>query len=358
MNRDFLLCTAIGMMQKKIAEAEAAFASGMKAEKAGVSCGFWGRMVGGGSVDWDLAAADYERAATGFKVAKEHSRAIDAFERAAHAQGNLSEGEFMASKHLESAAFLALELKRHAAAASLYEQSATVHLTVCRIDSAAAALIKAAKALEASDGAQAAEVASRACELLNDLDDEPKLRQGVESIRSAINLLIRLRKLPQACAAFETQAAVCAQLAQPHGVARAELSLLLLRLFADDFEGASNGYERALREREADEFAARDEAALAERILSGFRAQDEKALAGALGDPLIHQLEMEAARLARTLTLRSAGVPHELLDGPKSSVGQGSSSGSGGNGCGGSTASGTGDFGEAAPEDELTDDLC
>ena len=123
--------TTIGMMQKKIAEAEAAFASGMKAEKAGVSCGFWGRMVGGGSVDWDLAAADYERAATGFKVAKEHSRAIDAFERAAHAQGNLSEGEFMASKHLESAAFLALELKRHAAAASLYEQSATVHLTVC-----------------------------------------------------------------------------------------------------------------------------------------------------------------------------------------------------------------------------------
>lgn len=235
------------MMQKKVAEAEAAFAAGEKAEHADASCGFWGRLIGGGGVDWDAAAAEYERAATGFKVAKENARAMEAFEKAADAQGHLSAGEFMAAKHLESAAFLALELKREADAASLYDQAATVHLSVARVESAAAALIKAAKALEASDAARSAETAARACELFDELEDEFKLRQGSDSIRAAVNVLCRLRKVAEATLALKTQAVVFARLAQPHGVARCELSLLILRLFNDDFEGASAGYEQVKR---------------------------------------------------------------------------------------------------------------
>ena len=83
------------MEARKLAEGEKALLDAAKNLKTG-----WFKKA-----DHEAAAADYEKAATAFRVGKAIPRAIDAFRRAAHAHVQFDSG-FMAAKHMETAAFL------------------------------------------------------------------------------------------------------------------------------------------------------------------------------------------------------------------------------------------------------------
>jgi hypothetical protein len=56
--------------------------------------------------------------------------------------------------------------------------------------------------------------------------------------------MLRTAQLAQAAALLRKQAAVHTRLQQQHGVARAELSLVVVTLAADDFDGAARGSHR------------------------------------------------------------------------------------------------------------------
>ena len=56
--------------------------------------------------------------------------------------------------------------------------------------------------------------------------------------------MLRTAQLSQAAALLRKQAAVHTRLQQQHGVARAELSLVVVTLAADDFDGAARGSHR------------------------------------------------------------------------------------------------------------------
>mmetsp|Transcript_22755 Transcript_22755/g.47826 ORF Transcript_22755/g.47826 Transcript_22755/m.47826 type:complete len:339 (+) Transcript_22755:138-1154(+) len=335
------------MEARKLQEAESAMAAGAKCEKTG--------MFSRWKPDWEGAAAEYEKAATSFRVAKAPDRAVEAFIKASNAHTKMDAGTFMAAKHLESAAFILRDQKNASKSSDLYEGAAQLHQEEGRIDQAAEALVKAARVVEEQDGQRAATQMLRACSLLEDEEDERILRVGVDTFKQATASLIRASRLHDAASVLQKQAKVHELLQQPHGVARCELSCAVVFLAADAFDSAQTRYDWALQH--SGGFAASEEAEAVERLLHAYTSQDEGALQACVSGNIYTHLENRVTHLARGLTLRSAGVPIDKLT--VAAAGGGGECGDGGGGAAAAisgSAQGTGDFGEVAPEDELDDD--
>ena len=165
----------------------------------------------------------------------------------------------------------------------------------------------------------------------------------------AVALLLRQQQWAKAAGLLHKQSAVHATLGQPHGVARCKLSAIVARLADDQFAAAEADNEEALGR--ADGWAGSDESAAAERLLAAFAAQDEEAVAKAVADQIFNHLENQVTHAARRLTLRSAGVPTDRLAASRPNAGSSVPLPAA------AAGTATGDFGDVAPEDELTDDL-
>ena len=325
------------MEARKLKEGEAAMAAGAKCKKTS--------LLGRWKPDWEAAAAEYERAATCFKVGKAYARAIDAYVGASEAHTQVEGQNYMAAKHLESAGFLARDLKEAAKAAQLYEQAAKFHEADGRRDNAAEAYCKAARVLEGADDARAAALLEEACALPDDEDEVGKLAAFVEVFKTAVALVLRTGQPGAAAPLLRQQAALHARLQQPHAVARCELSAVVALLAADDFRRARR---RAAAQMRGDGCRP-DEADAADALVGAFAAQSDEALAACVGGQTFTFLENQVTRAAKALTLRSAAVPLGMLGGSAAVAPEVAAA---------AAAAGAGhhDFGELAPEDELDPD--
>lgn len=347
------------MEARKIAEGEKALLDGAKCLRTS--------MLGRWKPDYEAAGAEYETAATAFRVAKALPRAIDAFCKASAMHEKFDSG-YMAGKHLETAAFLAGAggLRDAAQSAELYEKAAKLHQPDGRLENAAEDLGKAARALEGVDNARANVLAGAACDLYADPDvaaDASEMRTiaSIEVYKLAVGLALRTSQPARAAPLLRRQALVHAKLDQPHNVARCELSAVIVNIAADDFIGAADGCEAA--QGRGDGFAGTDEAAAAEELLGAYAAQNQDALTACLARPQFGFVDNSVSLLARGLTLQSCGCPRDRLSPDYSSnYGGGGASGAARAALPDASAAGmgtgTGDFGEVAPEDELTEDLC
>lgn len=101
---------------------------------------------------------------------------------------------------------------------------------------------------------------------------------------------------------------------------------------------------------------------MARRLLEAFASQDAEALATACSHGTLAGVENQIALLARGLTLLSCRVPPAYLAATSNRAAAPGRAGplADGSSLGTTPASGTGDFGELAPEDTepSTDDLC
>jgi len=255
---------------------------------------------------------------------------------------------------MESAATLARDAaKDPSQAATFFEKASEIHLGAANVDAAAEALSKAARAVEQHDAARGAALLTRACELFAEEEEQARLLSAVEIFKTAVSYLIRTAdgasrtpQLARAAALLEQQAALHARLASPHGVARCELSAVVVRLAADDYEGALASHERAASTPQG--YAASDESFAASALLDAYARQSDEALKAAVGGQMFNFLENQVTRLAKSLTLRSAGVPTRLLATAAAASGLASMALD----APASQAEATGDFGEVAPEDE------
>ena len=247
--------------------------------------------------DPEAAAAEYETAATAFRVAKAVPRAIDAFQKASAMHEQFDSG-YMAAKHLETAAFLAGTggLNDASQSADLYEKSAILHQVDGRLENAAEVLGKGARVLEGVDDARAGTLATSACELYDDPDvqaDATELRvlTSLEAYKLGVPLLMRTKQFGRAGALLRKQAPIHAnpKCDQAHNVARCELAAIVAYLCADDFMSAADGMEVAYAR--GDGFAGSDEAMAAEELLDAYAAQSEEALAAPVATGLFGFLD-------------------------------------------------------------------
>ena len=355
------------MEAKKKAEAEKAMVEGAKCLKTS-TFGRW-------KPDYEAAAAEYEKAATAFRLAKALPSAIEALTKASAMHEQFDSG-YMAAKHVETAAFLAGAggLKDPAKSADLYEKGAALHQVDGRLENASEALGKAARVLEGVDNKRAGEIGVAACDLfVDELADASELRtlSAIEAHKLVVPLLLRTGQPATAGAMLRRQAPIHVKVEQPHNVARCEFSAVVAYLSADDFSSAADGCDAALAR--GDGFAATDEAMTAEELLGAFTAQSEEALVACVAKPIFEFLDNQISITARKLTLRSAACPADRLmsnytsnySGAAAAASGGAASSAGASAAAGAgLGQGTGDFGEEAPEDDttaalpdLTDDL-
>ena len=306
-----------------MAEAEAALLAAAKCLKSG-----WFKKP-----DHEAAASEYEKAATAFRTVKAYPRAVDAFCKASAEHEQFDSG-FMACKHLETAAFLAGAggLKQPAQSADLYERSVALHRQDGRVENACEALGKAARVLEPVDMARGAALAIAACDLYDEEISGSDVRDillvnALEAYKLAVPLLLRAGRAAAAAGLLRRQVKVHVRVEQPHNVARCELSAVVCLLVADDYAAAATACDAAQLTGEG--FSGTYEAEAAAELLEAFASQDAERVAAALANQTLSMLDHQIAQAARKLSLRSVGVPRDLVRL------QGGGSGGGGSGDGG-----------------------
>ena len=306
-----------------MAEAEAALLAAAKCLKSG-----WFKKP-----DHEAAASEYEKAATAFRTVKAYPRAVDAFCKASAEHEQFDSG-FMACKHLETAAFLAGAggLKQPAQSADLYERSVALHRQDGRVENACEALGKAARVLEPVDMARGAALAIAACDLYDEEISGSDVRDillvnALEAYKLAVPLLLRAGRAAAAAGLLRRQVKVHVRVEQPHNVARCELSAVVCLLVADDYAAAATACDAAQLTGEG--FSGTYEAEAAAELLEAFASQDAERVAAALANQTLSMLDHQIAQAARKLSLRSVGVPRDLVRL------QGGGSGGGGSGTSG-----------------------
>ena len=203
-------------------------------------------------------------------MAKDLQRAIDASVKASEAHSHLDQKMYMSAKHLESAAFFAKDLKRPDEAARLYEEAASFHQMDGEYGAAAEDLAKGGRALEGHDNDHGGRLMVSACENIEQIEEEGKLGMSVDVYKQAVSYMLRTGQLAAAAALLQKQMGVHHRLQQPHGVARAALSLVVVGLASDDFDGAEAAHHAALER--GDGYAGSDEAGVGGKLLHGFTA--------------------------------------------------------------------------------------
>jgi len=343
------------MEARKKAEAEAAMIAGAKCLKTS--------MLGRWKPDWELAAVEYEKAAVAFRVAKAMPQAIGAFTKLAEAHEK-SNSLFAAAKHFETAALLAKDLKQTEHAAQLYEKSSALHVEDGRVDDAASALVKGARAVEAESAQRGSDLMLAACDLFDDADlSQVQELASLDTYKAAVQYLLRSKQYARAATLLRRQALMHVRVDQPHGVAVCELSRVVVLLKGNDYEAAAAGCDEA--QARGDGFGGNDEAFSALELLDAYARQDAEAVAAVLSQSAFSYLDNAVSLLAKTLTLETAAVPgHKIVS--ATSSGRGGRGGSDGGlmaaaaaeGAGGvvlaapTVEQAAGDFGEVAPEDD------
>lgn len=249
------------------------------------------------SPDWLLATPLYEKAATGFRLTKQHERAMVAFEKASLGQARQS-GTWQAAKHLESAAAAAKDLRRWSEVAA-YERRAAELLVGCgRPQAAAEVLARGAKILEEVDGMEAAKLYEEACGLLED-DDGADYTAG-DTFRAAIGLAVRQQRYTDAAALYMRWAAAARKANAVETQSKAYTCAVLLHLFVGDVDGAQRCFDECCS---AEAFTHSAMCSWTEEVLRAYEGGDADEVRAAVqgGSANLQQLDYLVVRLAKQL---------------------------------------------------------
>ncbi|PFX23420.1 gamma-soluble NSF attachment protein-like [Stylophora pistillata] len=244
--------------------------------------------------DWDSAADKYMKAGTCFKTAKSYDRAAEAFKKAADAHSN-SNALFHAAKALEQAASVLKEMKNVTEAVSLVERAVEMYRQSGNPDTGAFALIRGAKLCDSSDPAKAAELYILASEMNV---SEDKVREAIEPLSKAINLLLKLRRFPEALNVMKQQRKLYEQIENFQMMSKVVLSMVVVHLHESDYVAADNCYKDSF---EIPGFGSSDEAVAAEKILDCFDRSDSDGMKSCTSQALFTYLDNEIAKLSRSL---------------------------------------------------------
>ncbi|KAL9976383.1 hypothetical protein ACROYT_G013680 [Oculina patagonica] len=244
--------------------------------------------------DWDNAADKYMKAGTCFKAATSYDRASDAFKKAADAHYN-SHALFHAAKALEQAASVLKEMKNVTEAVSLVEQAVDMYRQSGNPDTGALALVRGAKMCDSNDPAKAAELYITASEM-NVAED--KIREGIEPLSKAANLLLKLKRFQEALNVMRQQMKLYEQVDNYPMMSKVVLGMVVVHLHESDYVAADNCYKDSF---EIPGFGSSDEAIAAEKVLDCFDQGDAEGMKTCTSQALFTYLDNEIAKLSRSL---------------------------------------------------------
>ncbi|GAB0100798.1 gamma-soluble NSF attachment protein [Sergentomyia squamirostris] len=255
--------------------------------------------------DFDIAADEYNKAGTAFRVAKDFKKSKETFLKASDAyQQNKS--WYHAAKALESAVTSAKDDRDFndiptyvQTAASLYQQHGSPEAAITCLD-------KCSKLMENSMPQQAILYLSKAVDIIMIEESD---RQGVEYLNRLARLMVKHGFYDDATDAIRREIILNQKTESYQAIGRLAVVLVLVQLARADYVAAEKAFK------EWGNYCEPSEIQTLEMLLQGFDDEDPDLARRALAAPFIRHMDVEFSILARDLPL-----PSGLSTAPKASV--------------------------------------
>ncbi|XP_069699354.1 gamma-soluble NSF attachment protein [Periplaneta americana] len=249
--------------------------------------------------DYEIAADEYQKAATCFKNGKSFEQCKECLMKAAECHKQ-NRSLFHAAKCIDQAVLICKDLGDYRDVASLAERACNLYQQHGSPDSGSAALDKAAKLLESQHPEQALRLYQRAADVVL-IEDSP--RQGAEFISKVARIMVKLQMYDQAADAIRREIGLHQQSENMPAIGRLAVALVLVQLARGDTVAAEKAFK------EWGNCCDVPEVQTLEMLLQAFDEEDPQAARSALNSPFIKHMDVEYSRLARDLPLPEGEVP-------------------------------------------------
>ncbi|XP_042607892.1 gamma-soluble NSF attachment protein-like [Cyprinus carpio] len=251
--------------------------------------------------DYDSAASEYAKAAVCFKNARQLEQAKDAYLQEAEAHtGNRS--LFHAAKAFEQAGMMLKDMQRLPEAVQYIEKASMMYVENGTPDTAAMALDRAGKLIEALDLAKAVHLYQQAAGVF---ENEDRLRQAVELVGKASRLLVRQQKFAEAAVSLQKEKNMYKEIENyPTCFKVKPIAQVLVHLHRGDYVAA----EKCVRESYSiPGFSGSEDCVAMEQLLQGYDEQDEEQVSRVCTSPLLRYMDNDYAKLAISLRVPGGG---------------------------------------------------
>lgn len=250
--------------------------------------------------DYDSAASEYAKAAVCFKNARQLEQAKDAYLQEAEAHtGNRS--LFHAAKAFEQAGMMLKDMQRLPEAVQYIEKASMMYVENGTPDTAAMALDRAGKLIEALDLAKAVHLYQQAAGVF---ENEDRLRQAVELVGKASRLLVRQQKFAEAAVSLQKEKNMYKEIENYPTCFKKTIAQVLVHLHRGDYVAA----EKCVRESYSiPGFSGSEDCGAMEQLLQGYDEQDEEQVSRVCTSPLLRYMDNDYAKLAISLRVPGGG---------------------------------------------------
>ncbi|CAD7078536.1 unnamed protein product [Hermetia illucens] len=261
--------------------------------------------------DYEVAADEYQKAATCFRLAKSYDQCKDCFHKAAdcHKQAR---SWFHAAKCYEQIILILKETNNLTQVEEFANRACHLYQQHGSPESAASALDKAAKVLEANSPEAALRLYQHAIEVVM---NEDSTRQAAEYASKISRLMVKLGMYDQAADALRREIGLNQQTESYGAIGRLAVVLVLVQLARGDNVAAEKAFK------EWGNCCDVQEVQTLEMLLQAFDDEDPDAAKQALASPFIRSMDVEYSRLARDLPLPKASYKSPNAGNPAPSAG-------------------------------------
>lgn len=241
--------------------------------------------------DFDSAATEYAKAATCFKTAKVLGQCKDCHLKAAdcYAKNN---SYFSAAKSYEQAALVSKDMNQIMEAVEMIKRACQLFREHGTPDTAALALEKGAKMIEAKYPELALDLYTQAADVVM-IEERPA--QASEYAGKAARILIKLKRFDEAADMVKKEMEYHLSTGNTRAAGRLVVAEVLIHLMREDFVAADKAFKEGYN------YCERDECNTLMDLLEGYDQGDAEQLNRALNSPFIKHMDVEYARIARSL---------------------------------------------------------
>ncbi|XP_055319589.1 gamma-soluble NSF attachment protein-like [Sitodiplosis mosellana] len=274
-----------GLVQKKVSEAQEHIRQAEKSMKTGFLK--W-------RPDFDVAADEYQKAATCYRVAKQLGQAKDYLLKASDCYKE-NRSLFHAARCYEQIILLLKEQNKTVEMVDFAHRACQLYQQQGSPEAGAGALEKTAKMVESKDPAAAINVLQHAVEVL--MIEESSSRQAAEHLSKISRLQIRIERYGEAADTIRLEIGIHQENANGAAIGRLTVALVLVQLVREDSVAAEKAFK------EWGNYCDVQEAVTLETLLQAYDDEDWEGVQRALQSPFIKHMDVDYARLANAIPL-------------------------------------------------------
>jgi len=238
--------------------------------------------------DYDPAADEFSRAATCFKVGKEHDKTLDALTRACECYKEVK-SLYQAAKMLEQSVIICRDAGKLDLIVDYSSRGAMLYRQAGNPESAAQLLEKGAKILEPKFPEKALDLYSKAAITIA-TEDRPK--EAAEYLTKVARLNAKAKRYDETIKSLRQTIELQQDCGKTMTTGRLVGGLVLTQLALEDVVAANKAYS------EFGGWCDTDLAGAIQEVLQAFEEEDGEAAKAALNKPPIKNLDIEFARMA------------------------------------------------------------